>query len=211
MIGFIGGTGNQGRALALRIAAAGNEVILGSRSLEKARKVVKKIDKRQEGLRIRPVTNEEAAKEAEIVFVTLPYRSMKSTVEPLEEYLRGKIVVDVINPIKPRNVCKGVSASEELQAMLKGSKVVCAFKNVSSSLIWNLDEKVDVDSIVCGESEDAKKEIIKLSEEIGIPSVDGGGIENALASELLTSLLLDLNKKYKAETGIKIKVISHRV
>jgi NADPH-dependent F420 reductase len=209
MISFIGGTGNQGRALALRIAAEGNEVILGSRSLEKARKVVEKVKKRREGLMIKPVTNVEAAKEAEIVFITLPYRSMKSTVEPLEEYLRGKIVVDVINPIKNRNVRKGVSASEELQAMLKGSKVVCAFKNVSSSLIWNLDQKVDVDSIVCGESEEAKKEIIKLSEKIGIPSVDGGGLENALASELLTTLLLHLNKKYQADTGIKI--ISHRV
>jgi NADPH-dependent F420 reductase len=209
MIGFIGGTGNQGRALVLRLAAAGNEVILGSRSSAKAKKVVEKIKKKRDGLKIGSGTNEEAAKAGKIVFITLPYKTMKTAIEPLEKYLKGKIVVDIINPLTNNNIHKGISASEELQAILKDSKVVCAFKNVSSHLMWNVDEKVEVDSIVCSEFEDAKKEIIELSEEIGIPSIDGGTLENALISELLTRLLLQLNKKYDAETGIK--VVSYKV
>lgn len=204
MIGFIGGTGNQGRALALRLAAAGKEVLLGSRSRKKAEKVVEKIKMEREGLKIRAGTNEEAARKAEIVFVTLPYNSMKATLEPLKKHLKGKIVVDVINPLVNGNIHKGVSASEELQAILTESKVVCAFKNVSSQLMGEIEKKVEVDTIVCSDFDDAKKEVMGLSERMGIRSLDGDGLENAMVAEMLTKLLLQLNKKYKAQTGIRI-------
>jgi NADPH-dependent F420 reductase len=204
MIGFIGGTGHQGRALALRLAAAGEEVILGSRTYDKAEMAVDRIKAKKEGLAVFPATNEEVAKKAEVVFITLPYECMEAVLKPLKADLRGKIVVDVINPLTNNHSHKGVSASEKLQKLLGESKVVCAFKNVSSHRIGNLDEKVDVDSIVCSDFEDAKEDVIKLSERIGIPSIDGGGLENALTSELLTRFLLQLNKKHHAETGIKI-------
>jgi NADPH-dependent F420 reductase len=208
MIGFIGGTGNQGRALALRLAASGKKVLLGSRLIDKAENVAQKIKAEREGLNIKPVTNEEAAREGEIVFVTLPYSSMKGTLGALRGFLKGKIVVDVINPLTNNNVHKGISASEEIQAVLKDSEVVCAFKNVSHYLIDNLSEEVDVDSIVCSDHVNAKNRIMDLSKQIGIPCVDGDGLENALASELLTRLLLQLNMKYEAETGIRI--VSHK-
>src|SRR3990172_4478682 len=181
MIGFIGGTGNQGRALALRLSAFGEEVILGSRSMEKAEITVSKIKKEKKGLKIKPGINEEAARKAEIVFVTLPYNIMKEILEPLKKTLSGKIIVDVTNPLTDNNIHKGISASEELQAILKDSKVVCAFKNVSSTLLWRAVEKLEVDSIVCSDFPDAKERIIDLSEAIGIPAVDGGPLENALA------------------------------
>jgi NADPH-dependent F420 reductase len=204
MIGFIGGTGSQGRALALRFASAGENVLLGSRSLEKAENVVRMIADGGELPGIKPCTNEEAAKKGEIIFVTLPYHSMKAVLLPLQEHLRGKTLVDVVNPDFSRT-SKGVSVSEELQEMLPTCRVVCAFKNVSHSLISNPGEAVEVDSIVCSNSEDDRKKITRLSKKIGITSVDCGGLENALASELLTRILLQLNKKYKAETGIKIQ------
>jgi NADPH-dependent F420 reductase len=204
MIGFIGGTGHQGRALALRLSAAGEKVILGSRAHEKAEKAVAHIKAIKEGLAVFPATNEEVAKKAETVFLTLPYECMEEVIGPLKADLKGKIVVDVINPLTNNNIHKGISASEELQELLPGSKVVCAFKNVSSYLIGNIGEAVDVDSIVCSDFDDAKKRVIAISEKIGIQSVDGGALENALASELLTRLLLQLNKKHDAETGIKI-------
>jgi NADPH-dependent F420 reductase len=204
MIGFIGGTGNQGRALALRLAACGEEVVLGSRSIEKAEKVVRGLKNKREGLNLRTGTNIDAARSGKIVFVTLPYSSMNPALEPLKADLKGKIIVDVINPLTNNNTHKGISASEELQEILPMSKVVCAFKNVSSYLIGNVGEAVDVDSIVCSDFDDAKKRVIELSERIGIPSIDGGRLENALASELLTRLLLQLNKEKNAETGIKI-------
>ena len=211
MIGFIGGTGNQGRALALRLSAFGEEVILGSRSMEKAEITVSKIKKEKKGLKIKPGTNEEAARKAEIVFVTLPYGGMKEALMPLALHLRGKIVVDVTNPFTNGDVHdmsfnrdRGISASEELQALLSESRVVCAFKNVSSNIISHIDEEVEAASIVCSDFKDAKQRIIRLSEKIEIPSVDGGGLENALLCELLTRFLLQLNKRYKTETGIKI-------
>ncbi|GBE18332.1 NADP oxidoreductase coenzyme F420-dependent [archaeon BMS3Abin16] len=205
MIGFIGGTGNQGRALAYRLAANGEKVILGSRTLEKAEKIVAQFTGGSEKASLSAGTNEEAAEQGEIVFITLPYKSMKTTLEPLKERLRGKIVVDVINPLTNNNTHKGMSASEELQLLLPKSRVVCAFKNVSSHLIGKVGEELDVDSIVCSDDEEAKQKVIELSEKIGIPSIDGGRLENALASELLTRLLLHLNKEKNAETGFKIQ------
>ncbi len=205
MIGFIGGTGHQGRALALRLAASGEEVMLGSRTLEKAERAVERIKVKKEGLAIFPASNEEVAKKADTVFITLPYKCMESVLAPLKADLRGKVVVDVINPLTDNHTSHGISASEELQELLGESKVVCAFKNVSSHRIGDLSEDVDVDSIVCSDFEDAKQSVIELSERIGIPSVDGGGLENALASELLTRLLLQLNKIHHVETGIKIQ------
>jgi len=204
MIGFIGGTGNQGRALAYRLAANGKHVVLGSRTREKAEKIVAQFKGESEEASLSAGTNIEAAKQGEIIFVTLPYSSMKTTLEPLKASLRGKIVVDVINPLTNNNTHKGISASEELQQLLPESRVVCAFKNVSSYLIGKVDETVDVDSIVCSDDREAKQKIIELSERIGIPSIDGGQLENALASELLTRLLLQLNKEKNAETGFKI-------
>jgi NADPH-dependent F420 reductase len=204
MIGFIGGTGNQGRALAYRLAACGEKVVLGSRAREKAEKIVSEYTGEPGTSGLTAGTNEEAASQGEIIFITLPYRSMKTTLEPLRESLSGKIVVDVINPLTNNNTHRGMSASEELQEILPKSRVVCAFKNVSSFLIGNIGEEVDVDSIVCSDFEDAKQSVIELSEKIGIPCVDGGKLENALASELLTRLLLELNKKHNAETGFKI-------
>jgi predicted dinucleotide-binding enzyme len=126
-----------------------------------------------------------------------------STVKLLKDHLKGKIVVDVVNPLS-KGPGNGESASEELQRILENSKVVCGCKNVSSLVISNIDEPVEVNSIVCSNFKEAKEKIIALSEQIGIPSIDGGGLENALASELLTKLLLELNKKYQAETGVKI-------
>ncbi|RMF91715.1 MAG: NADPH-dependent F420 reductase [Methanobacteriota archaeon] len=204
MIGFIGGTGNQGRALALRLAAAGEEVILGSRTLQKAEKVVERIRAKRDGLRIRAGVNGDAAGGCDMVFVTLPYSSMKPALEPLRDALRGKVLVDVINPIAGNQVRREISASEELQALLPDSKVVCAFKNVSSVLLWDIERPVDVDSIVCSDHEDAKKRVIALSERMGVPAVDGGPLSNALASELLTRLLLELNRRYGVEAGVKI-------
>lgn len=204
MIGFIGGTGKQGSALALRIAASGEQVLLGSRSKNKAEKVVEKLQEKQGRLNITATTNEVAAEKGEMVFVTLPYTSMKATMESLKRHLKGKIVVDVINPLVNGNIHKGVSASEELQAILIESKVVCAFKNVSSQLMGDIKNKVEVDTIVCSDFDDAKKEVMDLSERMGIRSLDGDGLENALVAEMLTKLLLQLNKKYNAQTGIRI-------
>lgn len=202
MIGFIGGTGKQGRALALRLAIAGESVLLGSRSKEKAARIVQQIKAVKKDINIRPATNEEAAKKSEIIFITLPYGSIKSTINELKSHLDGKIVVDVVNPLS--NSTRRLSASEELQQFLDGSEVVCAFKNVSSVLVWNIEKPVEVDSIVCSDSADAKAKVITLSEKIGITSIDGGGLENARCVEHLTRLLLNLNRRYKAETGVKV-------
>ncbi len=202
MIGFIGGTGKQGRALALRLAACGKSVILGSRSREKAARVVERLKTVKMDLDIRPATNEEAAQESDIIFITLPYGSIKPVIEDLKNHLDGKTVVDVVNPLS--NGTQVLSASEELQHLLDASGVVCAFKNVSSVLVGNLDKPVGVDSIVCSDSEDSKAGVIELSERMGIPCIDGGVLENARAVEHLTRLLLDLNRRYNAETGVKV-------
>lgn len=203
MIGFIGGTGHQGKAIALRLSIAGEDVIIGSRHPEKAERAASLIKGKIADLPISFGSNLEAAKRSDIVFFALPYQAMKASVESLKPYLVDKIVVDIINPLESAKTRKGISVSEELQAMIPRSKVVSAFKNVSSELLWDQSRRIDVDSIVCSDSEDAKEKIIALSSEIGVESIDGGNLENALASELLTLILLKLNRETKGQAGIK--------
>lgn len=204
MIGFIGGTGKQGRALALRIAALSNEtVLLGSRNLEKAHRAVEMIKELSEDAQIEGVLNQEAARRSKVLFVTLPHGKILETLEELGNLIKGKIIVDVTNPLMDNHSHGGLSVSEVIQQRFPDSKVVCAFKNVSSYVLWDLLEPVEMESIICSDHEAAKEKILELSGEIGVRAVDGGRLENALASELLTRLLLDINRRTNSEIGIK--------
>jgi len=204
MIGFIGGTGAQGIALAARFAYAGEEVIVGSRHPERAKSAEKKVKALVKNAKVYGESNVIAAEKCRILFATVPYSHCCNALEELKNEVKNKIIVDVTNPLWNFNQKIEISASEEIQRLLPDSKVVCAFKTISSASLLNFRKKVEAHSLVCSDHEDAKHEVIKLSEKIGVKSIDIGELKNAVIAERLTTLLLLLNKEHNAESGIRI-------
>ena len=210
MLSFIGGTGKQGFGLALRFAYAGESIIIGSRSVERAERTALKIKSilkaHGKEAHIGAGDNREAAEKGDIVFLTIPYKHF-SAIKELENEIGDKILVDVTNPLWSFKQEVKLSASEEIQNMLENAKVVCAFKTISSALLKDLSREIKAYSLVCSDYENAKKKVIELSDKIKVRSIDAGELKNAAIVERLTTFLLYLNKKYNIESGIIVNGI----
>ncbi len=216
-ISILGGTGDQGFGLALRLAK-NNKIIIGSRKKEKAEEAAKRAKEilKQRGIKadIVGLENKDAAKEGDVVILSLPYEYTLSTIKQLKEELKGKIVVSIGVPLataigdKPTRLLfpPDGSVAEMIQKALPESKVVSAFQNVCHAVLEDLDNPVDCDILVCGNDEEAKKVVINLANQIeGVRAIDCGNLEKSRIIEAITPLLIALNIKYKSKgTGIRI-------
>lgn len=210
-IAVLGGTGKEGKGLAYRWARAGYHVLIGSRSEEKAVAAAKEIqDMLGDGTMVRGMGNLLAAKEANIVVLTVPYSAHRDTLETVKEELKGKILVDVTVPLVPPKVATvqmpaAGSASQEAKEIVgEGVEVCAAFQNISHEHLMG-EEGVECDVLVTGTSKDARAETIKLVQAAGLKGWDAGPIENSVVVEGLTSVLIGINKKYSStHAGIKI-------
>lgn len=210
-IAVLGGTGKEGSALAKRWALNGYKVIIGSRSAEKAETAAAEMNEALEGDYVTGMANEDAAEQAGLVVLSVPYGAHAKTLESVKDKLAGKILVDVTVPIVPPDVSTvtiptGTSAAEEAQALLGDDvQVVSAFQNVSYVKIKNPDTYVDCDVLISGDDADAKDEVALLVEAAGMRAIDVGPLANAVVAEALTPVLLYINKKYGAKgAGIRI-------
>ncbi len=211
MYGFIGGTGPEGRGLALRIAMTGEKVLIGSRDETRAKDAAQSIAEHVGDGLVSGTENHVVARKADIVFVVVPYAAQRDTLTALRDELAGKIVVDVVAPIvfekgKARAVAvEEGSAALQAKAILPVSRVVAAFQNISARDLLEPDRSVDSDVVVCADDEEAKRVVMRLAESInGVGAVNGGGLENARYVEDFTALLLNINRIYKAHSKIKI-------
>lgn len=211
MIGFIGGTGAEGRGLALRLALAGERVIIGSREQAKAEQAVAKIAVKAPGASITAALNAETAQSAEVVFVVVPYPALRPTLEALSDRLAGKVVVDVVAPLSfSDGVAAAVavpegSAALQAQAILLKSKVVAAFQTISAIDLLRVADPLESDVVVCADDADARDIVFGLIEKMpALRAVDGGGLDNATYVESFTALLLNINRRYKAHSAIRI-------
>jgi hypothetical protein len=210
-IAILGGTGKEGKGLAYRWAKAGYRVLIGSRSSEKAVTAASEIIQLLEGSSsVVGATNLEAAQQAEIVVLTVPYSAHRETLEGLKDALKGKILVDVSVPLVPPKVSKvqmpaaGSAAQEAKEILGEGVEVVAAFQNVSYEHLLG-DEDIECDVLVTGTSKQARQEVLKLVEAAGLIGWDAGPIENSVVVEGLTSVLININKQYgSTHAGIKI-------
>ena len=214
-LAFLGGTGPEGKGLALRLALAGETVIIGSRDAERARAAAEQLAAVGDGARIKSIRgadNLEAASQAAVIFLTVPYEAQRPLLEPLEEPLRDKVVVNVIAPMKfergrgasALSVAAG-SAAEEAQELLPGSQVVAAFQNVSAEELQDPDQVLQGDVVICSDFGDAKSLVSDLTRKIPeLRPVDGGGLANSKYVEQITPLLVNINRIYKIHAGIKI-------
>lgn len=210
-IAILGGTGKEGKGLAYRWARAGYRVFIGSRTAEKAVAAANEIrEMLGDGIFVTGLGNSEAAQEANIVVLSVPYSAHRDTLESVKPELQGKILVDVTVPLVPPKVATvqmpaaGSAAQEAKQIVGEGVQVCAAFQNISHEhLMDNTDVECDV--LVTGTSKDARSEVIKLVEAAGLKGWDAGPLENSVVVEGLTSVLIGINKKYgSTHAGIKI-------
>ena len=210
-IGIIGGTGKEGKGLAFRWAKAGYKILIGSRNLEKAFVASKEIiDTLGGNGNITGMLNSDAAKNADIVVLTVPYAAHQSTLAEMKPYLAGKILIDVTVPLVPPNVTRvqmpaaGSAAVEAQDALGEDVTVVSAFQNISFENLLSGGE-IDCDILVCGNDSEAKKAVLELVQAAGLVGWDAGPLENSMVVEGLTSILIGINKRHKVRSsGIKI-------
>lgn len=210
-IAVLGGTGKEGKGLAYRWTRAGYRVIIGSRLAEKALAAVDELaGMLPEGAQLTGSTNPEAAQNAQILVLTVPYAAHRPTLESVREFAQGKILVDVTVPLVPPKVTKvqmppaGSAAQEARQILGEGVEVVDAFQNISHEHLMH-DAAVACDVLVCGTSKAARNEVLKLVDAAGLVGWDAGPIENAVVVEGLTSILIHLNKQHGVlDAGIRI-------
>lgn len=211
MIGIIGGTGPEGRGLALRFALTGRPVIVGSRDAARAKDAARWISNRALGGSIQSGLNQEAAEQADTVFVAVPYSAQAQILQPLQASLAGKIVVTTVVPllfqrggVSVRSLDSG-SAALEAKDALPDSRVAAAFQTISAHDLLDPTRRIDSDVIVCSDDQGARRTVAALAEEIpGIRAVDGGGLDNTVYVEHITALLLNVNRIYNSRSAIRI-------
>jgi NADPH-dependent F420 reductase len=212
-LAVLGGTGKEGTGLALRWARAGYAVIIGSRQLEKAARVAARLNEQLGADLIHGLSNAEAARQADIAVLTVPYKAHQATLAGLRDQLQGKILVDVTVPLKPPQVThvhlpEGGSVAVEAQAILgDGVRVVAAFQNVGEHFLRDPERAINCDVLVCGDDPEAKAQVIELAQALD-PSVrafDAGPLSNAVVVESLTPVLIGLSKQFRRlRVGIRI-------
>lgn len=214
-VGIIGGTGDQGRGLAYRLARAGQRVLIGSRSVERAERAAQEIA----GLpgvsataSVSGGANPDVAAASDIVVIAVPWPGHADTVATLREPLVGKIVVDCVNPLGfdkqgpyPLPVEEG-SAAQQAAALLPDSRVCAAFNHVSAPLLADPEiERIDLDVLVCAEDRELAAVVAALAARIsGMRGIYAGRLRNAHQVEALTANLVAINRRYKAHAGIRV-------
>lgn len=214
VIAILGGTGDLGTGLARRWAQAGYQVIIGSRTLDKAQAAADDLrrvmgDRGVAAVRVQAQDNVSAAQQANIVVLTVPFSHQASTLQSVREALQGKILIDVTVPLVPPKVARVQlppqgSAGQIAQELLgEGVRVVSAFQNVAAHHLQE-GHGLECDVLVCGDSKEARAEVIKLVEAAGMRGFHAGSIANAAAVEAMTSLLIFINKQYSCHAGIRL-------
>jgi NADPH-dependent F420 reductase len=212
-VAVLGGTGDQGRGLARRLALAGHTVHLGSRSAERADKAARElVEAEATPIDVRGLDNASAAAAGDVVIVAVPWDGHRELLEQLAVPLAGKIVVDCVNPLGfdkkgpfALDVAEG-SAAQQAAEVLPDSRVTAAFHHVSAVVLLDPEvEEVDLDVLVLGEDREATDVVRALAERIpGVRGVFGGRLRNAHQVEALTANLIAVNRRYKTHAGIRI-------
>jgi NADPH-dependent F420 reductase len=209
ILAVLGGTGQQGGALALRWARAGHEVVIGSREAARAEAKARDIIARVPGARVSGRDMAGAAAAGQIVVLSVPYAVHAATLAAIKDWVQGKLVVDVTVPLTPPRVARvqlppeGSAAVAAQAALGPGVKVVSAFQNVAAHLLEE-DGPVACDVLVCGDDKDAREEVVALARAAGMRAFHAGSLANSAAAEALTSVLIFVNGRYRTTAGIRL-------
>ena len=210
-IGIVGGTGPAGSGLALRLAAAGHNIVIGSRSQERAQEVVSSLHEAWPDLagKIIAADNSGAAS-GEIVVIATPWDAAWTTAKSVKHRLAGKVVLCMANALirvghefQPLVPPRG-SVAASVQAAVPSSYVVAALHHVPAKELGDLNHPVESDVLVCSDHADAKRQCMELVTEVpGMRPLDAGDLTQAAPIEAFTAVLLQLNIRYKTRVAIQ--------
>jgi len=202
-VAILGGTGQQGSGLARRFAAAGLDVVVGSRDPQRAQSTV---DAWRPSVRVEVAGNAEAAASAATVLLAVPYATVDALLDEIAPRLQpGAVAIDLIVPLTfaggtmaMLDVAEG-SAAEHIRARLPPTvALACAFKTIPAHLVDRVDEPLDCDEFICGDSEAARGRAADLVTHIaGLRAVDVGPLARARSIEQLTALAIAINRRHK--------------
>lgn len=196
---MVGGTGQLGGAIAVRLAKAGHEVLIGSRSAEAARDAAAAI-----GTHVGHGANRDVAAGADVVIVAVPYAAHSATLSDIRDVVGNAIVVDTTVPLVPPKVMRvqlpdaGSAALEARAHLGPDVRLVSAFHNVAAHRLAT-DAPIDCDVLVFSDDVPARTEVIALVADMGMRGLAGGVLGNAAAAEALTSILIFMNNRYAAD------------
>lgn len=217
VIAVLGGTGQEGKALALRWVHAGYAVVVGSRDPNKAAAAAEDINAAAGKNGAKGADLVAAARAGDIVVLTVPHAAQLPTLALVKVELDGKILVDVTVPLVPPKVTRvqlpqGGSAVVESQKFLGANvRVVSAFQNISHDSLHDLKLPIECDVLVCGDDKDARAAVIALAKDAGMKAWHGGVLANSVAAEALTSILIFLNIRHKRHgAGIRITGLENK-
>jgi 8-hydroxy-5-deazaflavin:NADPH oxidoreductase len=209
-IAIIGGTGPLGSGLARRLYVAGYAVVIGSRTAAKAEAAVAALAADKSPGRLTGADNVAAAKQSEVVFITVPWASQAAILEDIKPYLAGKLVVDTTVPLVPPKVARVQLPSEHSAALAakqrlgSEARLVSAFHNVAAQKLAGSDT-IDCDVLVFGDDPKDREIVVGLAKAMGLDAVHAGPLANSVAAEALTSVLIGINRSYKVDgAGVRI-------
>jgi 8-hydroxy-5-deazaflavin:NADPH oxidoreductase len=211
-IGILGGTGPAGRGLAVRLALAGDEVVIGSRDAERAATIAKGLIEAwpTHQLSIAGTSNENTAA-CDLVVVATPWDSAIATIKPLSAALEGKVVVSMANALvkegreflallPPRG-----SVAASIQAALPRSLVSASLHHLPASQMEKLDTPIVADVMVCSDHPEASAATVALVDRIeGLRGVDAGSLAQAAPIEAFTAVLITINIRHKAHVAVQL-------
>ncbi len=212
---IIGATGALGFGLALRLGRAGVPVIIGSRDAERANQGAERAAALLPEARFTGAQNTDAARGAELVILSVPFRNQSENLTNLKDVLQpGQILVDATVPLaaavsgkatRTLGVWQGSAAQQAQEMVPDGVVVLSAFHTVSAALLADLDHQLDEDVLICGERRADKAKLIELVQRVeGLRAVDCGPLEMARFVEQLTPLIISINVRNKVRAGIRI-------
>ena len=210
-IGILGGTGPAGSALAARLADIGYDVVIGSRSEDRAKEKVDELLAQwpDRTLSIEPGDNAAAAS-ADVVVVATPWDGATQTAASVREQLAGKVVISMANALtrigkefQPLVPPRG-SVAASIQAVVPDCKVVGAFHHVPAKELGDLDHPIETDVLICSDHEEATAVTMELVQAIpNMRPLDAGELSQSTPIESFTSVLLQLNVRYKTRVAVK--------
>lgn len=211
-LAVIGGTGSLGFGLALRLAAAGEPILIGSRARERAVAAAARIRATLPNATVEGLDNVEALERTERVALAIPFDGLEAFLDEARQRLADKLVIDVIVPVtygehffQLAPVPGAASVGELIQRRVPTARVVSAFKNLPAAALRDLTRTPEGDVLVCGDDRAARAAVARYVGLVpGLRAVDAGWLANARYLEAVTALLLNLNRQHKAHASIAI-------
>jgi 8-hydroxy-5-deazaflavin:NADPH oxidoreductase len=218
-IPIVGATGSLGWGLAMRLASAGQSVVIGSRSAERAEEAAARVREVVGDAEVEGLVNEEAAARGPIVFLTVPFRAQAENLNNLREVLQpGQILVDCTVPTaaavggkatRTLGVWQGSAAQQAQEMVPEGVTVIATLHTVGAKTLSDPEAELGEDILVCGDRKADKARVARIIELIpGLRAINAGALETARIVEQITSLLISVNVRHKTHAGIRITGIA---